>query len=128
MIPQTQDPVTNDGNQIPRTLAMAFAPLHKRALGTAVGLAVGLVIFLVTAVYLLRSPDPGFDLGLLNQYFYGYTVSWAGAFIGAAWGFLVGAVIGWFIAFVRNLVLAVSVFAARTRAELTATRDFLDHI
>ena len=48
--------------------------------------------------------------------------------MGAAWGFLVGFVVGWFTAFVRNLVLAVSIFAARTRAEMTATRDFLDHI
>lgn len=120
--------MTEELDRIPPSLALAFAPLHKRALGTAIGLACALVLFLVTALYLIRQPSPGFDLWLLNQYFYGYTVTWPGAVVGAAWGFLVGFVVGWFTAFVRNLVLAVSIFAARTRAEMTATRDFLDHI
>ena len=35
---------------------------------------------------------------------------------------------GWFIAFARNLVLAASIFWIKTRAELSSTRDFLDHI
>jgi hypothetical protein len=37
-------------------------------------------------------------------------------------------VAGWFTAFVRNFVMAAMVWMARTRAELSATRDFLDHI
>lgn len=109
-------------------MGLAFAPLDKRALGTAIGVAAAVCIFAATTIYILRAPDPGFDLQLLGQYFYGYTVTWPGAAIGAAWGFMVGFVGGWFTAFIRNLVLAVSVFAARTRAELDATRDFLDHI
>ena len=113
---------------IDNAAGLAFAPLDKRALGVAVGVAAAVVIFLVTAIYLIRSPEPGFALHLLGQYFYGYTVTWPGAIVGALWGFMVGFVGGWFTAFVRNLVLAVSVFAARTRAELDATRDFLDHI
>jgi hypothetical protein len=39
-----------------------------------------------------------------------------------------GFVAGWFVAFVRNFVVTVSVFALRTRAELSQTSDFLDHI
>jgi hypothetical protein len=35
---------------------------------------------------------------------------------------------GWFLAFCRNLLLAVKLFVVRTRAELSQTRDFLDHI
>lgn len=109
-------------------LAFAFAPLHKRAFGTAIGLASGLVIFLATAVYLLRNPDPGFDLGLLNQYFAGYTVSWPGAVIGFAWGCVTGFVAGWFFAFCRNLAVGALVFVIRARSELAENRDFLDHI
>jgi hypothetical protein len=45
-----------------------------------------------------------------------------------AWGFLVAFVAGWFLAFCRNLALAIIAFAIRTRAELSATRNFLDHI
>jgi hypothetical protein len=109
-------------------LALLFAPLHKRAFGTAVGCAAALVVGLATVVYLVRAPDPGFDLGLLAQYFAGYTVSWAGALVGAAWAFVTGFVAGWFVAFCRNLVLAAWLFITRTRSELAATREFLDHI
>jgi hypothetical protein len=107
---------------------LLFAPLHKRALGIACGTAAAAVTFLVTAVYLLRDPQPGFDLGLLAQVFAGYTVSWPGAFIGAGWAWVAGFVLGWFLAFSRNLIVAFLLFAARSRAELEQTRDFLDHI
>lgn len=113
---------------VPRELALAFAPLHKRAFGMAVGVASGGAFFLLTAVYLVRSPATGFDLKLLAEYFAGYTVSWPGAFVALAWGFVVGFVAGWFTAFSRNLIIAVSLFVTRTRAQLNATRDFLDHI
>ena len=117
-------------NDIPSALALAFAPLHKSALGMAIGSACGLVVFAVTVMHLLCNPGPGeaLNLGLLRQYFYGYTVTWGGAFIGLFWGWLVGFVAGWFVAFCRNLVIAISIFITRTRAELRATRDFLDHI
>jgi len=113
---------------LPRELELAFEPLHKRALGFAIGVATGLFFFLLTAVYLLRGPVPSVPLWILDEYFYGYTVSWPGAFVALAWGFVVGFVAGWFTAFCRNLVIAVSLWITRTRAELDATRDFLDHI
>ena len=112
---------------LPRELALAFAPLHKAAFGAAIGIASALLIFLLTAYTLLRHLDPG-GLALLSQYFRGYSVSWGGAFVGAGWSAFVGFVFGWFTAFCRNLVLAVSLFIIRTRAERTQTRDFLDHI
>jgi hypothetical protein len=67
-------------------------------------------------------------LGLLSQYFYGYSVTWPGALVGCFWGFITGFVAGWFLAFVRNLALTVAVFTLRTKAELAQTSDFLDHI
>jgi len=109
-------------------IALAFAPLHKRALGTAVGAATGLLVFALTIFHVVVQPEEAIDLFLLREYFYGYTVSWPGAFIGLGWGFFVGFVSGWFLAFFRNLVIAISVFVTRTRVEMQATRDFLDHI
>lgn len=109
-------------------LLLAFAPVHKRAFGTAVGTAAALAVALFTVAGVLLDPDGRGPLGLLGEYFAGYTVTWGGAAIGAAWGFFVGFVAGWFVAFARNLVVAAWIFAARTRAELRATRDFLDHI
>ena len=69
-----------------------------------------------------------FPLELLSEYFQGYSVTWPGVLIGAAWGFAVSFVAGWFAAFCRNLALAITAFLIRTRAELDATREFLDHI
>lgn len=107
--------------------ALAFAPLHKAAFGVAVGVACGLLVVAVTAATILQ-PHPLVDLKLLAVYFRGYSVSWSGALIGAAWSGFAGFVFGWFTAFCRNLVMAISLFLIRTRAELESTQDFLDHI
>ncbi len=113
---------------LPAPLALAFAPLHKRALGMATGLGCGLLLFLVTAVTLLREGGTEVNLWLLGNYFAGYAQTWPGAFIGFAWGMGVGFVAGWFIAFCRNFMIAVSLFWIRARSDLTETQDFLDHI
>ena len=109
-------------------LQLAFAPLHKRAFGIATGAAGATFMVLLTVIVKINPFARGFPLYLLNEYFYGYTVSWPGVLVGALWGFVVGFVAGWFAAFCRNLALAVSAFFIRTRAELDATREFLDHI
>ncbi|MGH7695146.1 MAG: hypothetical protein ACRENH_09195 [Gemmatimonadaceae bacterium] len=109
-------------------LELAFAPLNKRAFGTALGSAGAVLMVLVTVAVLATDRAQEFPLGLLGQYLYGYTVSWPGVLIGAGWGFVVAFVAGWFFAFCRNAALAITAFAIRTRAELTETRDFLDHI
>lgn len=113
---------------LPPGLLLAFAPLHKAAFGAAVGLACALLVFAVTIVSMVRDPGQCLPLYLLEQYFHGYSVTLPGAFIGAAWAGFSGFVFGWFAAFCRNLVLAISLFVIRTRAELAQTRDFLDHV
>ena len=113
---------------LPRSLELAFEPLHKRAFGMAIGVSAGLSAFLATAVVLVRKPEESPNLLLLAEYFYGYTVTWRGAFIALAWGFVAGFAAGWFVAFSRNFVIAASLWLGRSRSELDATRDFLDHI
>ena len=106
----------------------AFLPIHRVAFGAATSTAAAIVIFLMTAIYLVRDPQPGFRLGLLAQYFAGYTVSWPGAFIGAGWAAFSGFVLGWFLAYSRNLLVGLSLFVIRRRAEWDQTKDFLDHL
>jgi hypothetical protein len=113
---------------LPPDLELAFEPLHKRAFGIACGLACGLSLFAATVVVLLRPDSPRPALMILREYFYGYTLSWEGAFIALGWGFVAGFAAGWFAAFMRNFVMAASLWLGRSRAELDATRDFLDHI
>jgi hypothetical protein len=109
-------------------LVYATAPMHKRAFGIAVGVTAGTLIFLVTAFHLIVNSPDALNIALLGQYFFGYEVTWRGALIGLGWGFATGFVAGWFVAFIRNLVVTVTVFALKTRAELEQTSDFLDHI
>lgn len=111
-----------------RALALAFAPLHKAAFGVAIGIAGALVLFSLTVAGLVLDPAGRTNLALLAEYLAGYEQSWPGALIGAAWGFFVGFVAGWFFAFTRNLVLAIWLLIVRARADIAATRDFLDHI
>jgi hypothetical protein len=114
--------------ELPRSSMMLFAPVDKRAFGVAIGLACAVAVVALTAAELLMTPIPSLRPELLSQYFAGYTVSWTGALIGGAWGFFVGFCGGWFTAFTRNLVLALSLFMLRSRVELDSSRDFLDHL
>jgi hypothetical protein len=109
-------------------LVRALAPMHKRVLGVAVGLTAAAAIFVVTAFHVIARPTDALSIELLSQYFYGFEVSWRGAFIGAWWAFVAGFVGGWFAAFLRNLTIALWLMVVRVRANLTETRDFLDHI
>ena len=108
-------------------LTRSFLPLHKRAFGVATGIAAALMIFLATAVVQLRS-DHEVPLWLLEEYFAGYSVTWAGAFVGAAWAFFTGFIMGWFLAFARNLLVGILIIYIRTKAEIAQTRDLLDHL
>jgi len=104
-----------------------FQRAHKSALGFAFGLLVGGGLFILTAVHVLLQIE-GLPLGLLNQYFTGYTVSWAGAFIGLLWGFAVGFIGGWLLGFVHNFTLGIWLLIIRAKRDLTQTSNFLDHI
>jgi hypothetical protein len=120
------DHVLTADSSLPPNLALAFAPVHKLALGVAVGLVCALLVAAVTAFQVVAALPGAPNLNLLSQYFYGYSVTWPGVMVGAFWGFVTGFVAGWFVAFVRNFVLALWVIAVRANAELSSS--FLDHI
>jgi hypothetical protein len=126
--PGSRIEVTPEEAPVISAMLFAFAPLHKRAFGIATGVAGALFMALLTVAGLLLPGAREFPLDLLGQYFKWYTLSWPGVLIGAAWGFAVAFVAGWFAAFCRNLALAISAFFIRTKAELDSTREFLDHI
>lgn len=126
MSAQVQDATPEQ--EVESELDLAFSPLHKRCLGVAVGVTFAAVIAVATALHVLRSPGEPYPLVLLQQYFPRYEVSWLGVAIGAFWAFWLGFVLGWSFAFLRNLVLAITAFVFRARAELNESRGFLDHI
>lgn len=116
-----------DERALERDIQIALAPLHKRCLGLAFGAVTGVGLFSLTLLHMWRSAADDYPLALLAQYFKGYEVSLAGAFIALGWGFAVGFVVGWVFAFCRNVVTGLTRFVMRTRAELEANRGFLDN-
>ena len=114
-----------------RPVPDAFEPLfpraHKRALGMAVGLTAGVAVCLVTVLH-VALPIEGLPIALLGQYFYGYEVSWRGAVVGLAWGFITGFVAGWLLGFVHNFTIGIWLLVIRARRDIAQTRNFLDHI
>lgn len=114
--------------ELPADLRLLFTPLNKRAFGIAVAAVCALAVGAATLFHVIVKPGSAPDISLLGAYFPGYTVTFAGVFIGAAWASVVGFACGWLVAFCRNLVIAASMFLTRTKAELRATRDFLDHM
>lgn len=119
--------VAPSDDSVNRALERAFAPLHKRALGVAVGSTVAMVVLAVTVFHIIARPID-IPIDLVSQYFYGYDTTWRGALIGVWWGFVSGFVAGWFLAFLRNFMVATWIFVVRTKASLAQTQDFLDHI
>ena len=49
-------------------------------------------------------PNVGQNLGLLRAYYPGYTVTWFGSLVGFFYGALTGAVLGWCVAWLYNLL------------------------
>src|SRR5215472_17012693 len=119
----------NEKLPIPAPVLRAFAPLHKSAMGVACGVVLGGLVFLATGVLLLKGGEVvGPNLGLLSEFFLGYTVSWRGAIIGLLWGFAAGFLLGWGFALLRNLFIWIWLTLVRTRAEMEEYGDFLDHL
>jgi hypothetical protein len=80
--------------------------LSRNVLGLTLGILFAVGIFLATNILVLKGgPAVGSHLQLLNQYFPGYRVTFAGSFLGAAYSFVVGYVSGWVIAAIYNWVV-----------------------
>ena len=80
--------------------------LSRNVLGLTLGILFAVVLFAATNILVLKGgPHVGAHLQLLNQFFPGYTVTFAGSFLGLLYGFLVGYVSGWIIATVYNWVV-----------------------
>jgi hypothetical protein len=107
----------------------AFARLDRTAFGAAVGTLLGLLIFCATIFVLVKDGSGGgSNLGLLAQYYPGYTVTIAGAFVGLVYGFVSGFLVGWFIALLRNASLGLYLRFVQKKTELSGINEFLDRI
>jgi hypothetical protein len=88
-------------------LSAVFAKMDVPAMSAAAGTLCSLLLFLATATLLIQTVPAnhlvGPHLSDLADYLPGYEVSWSGAVIGAFYGFLAGAVVGFAAAVYWNM-------------------------
>ncbi len=98
--------------------ARAFLKIDPLALGLANGVILGISLFIFTLiVYSSQLYSVMRFLGLLDQYFPGYTISYAGSLIGFLYAGLVGFLFGWGVANLRNISVRIYASMIRRRAE-----------
>jgi len=87
-------------------LRSAIARLRISVMAIVFGFSGGTLLALATTWLLIQGGDPvGQHLGLLGNYFPGYTVTWPGVAAGFFYGFLTGGVLGWTIAWLYNRIV-----------------------
>lgn len=117
------------GKAVEAAAARVFAKLDRPAFGISLGSATGAAVYIATLWLVLKGGEVvGPNLGLLSQYFLGYTVSPPGSLLGLAYGFAAGFVFGWTFAFFQNVAGLLSRALFERRAERRLLRRLLDYV
>jgi hypothetical protein len=89
-------------------VSRAIARIQSGVLTIVFAAICGAGLFLMTAWLVVKDgPNVGAHLGLLANYFPGYSVSWSGSVIGFFYGALVGGLAGWSIGTIYNRVVGI---------------------
>jgi len=84
----------------------AIARIHAGVMALVCAILGGSGLFIMTLWLVIKGGvHVGAHLQLLSWYFWGYRVTWLGAFVGLFWGALAGGIVGWVIGAVYNLVV-----------------------
>jgi hypothetical protein len=84
----------------------AFEQTSEQGWGLALGVVAALGLFVATVWLVIKGgPVVGPRLGLLSVYLPGYSVTWPGAFIGAAYMFFLGYGAGRVVATIYNRIV-----------------------
>lgn len=87
-------------------LKKAVLRLNGHILGFVLGFISALIIFVATNWLILKGGENvGEHLGLLNQFFIGYDITFVGSLIGAVYGFVTGYLSGLLIGWIYNAVV-----------------------
>jgi hypothetical protein len=110
-------------------VAATYARMNRTAFGISTGATTGMFLLAATLFLVLKGGAVvGPNLSLLNQYFPGYRVTFAGSFIGLFYGSLVGFASGWLFAFVRNAVVLVYMAVMRRSIERQLIMDLIQRL
>jgi hypothetical protein len=112
-----------------KVIESVFAKLDPLAMGVALGVVGGLGLFLATVILLLKGGRViGPNLSLLSNYFIGFEVTWTGALVGLIEAGAAGFILGFALAWLRNLSLAVYARLLRRQVQAEEDRHFLDGV
>jgi len=107
-----ETPPEDIGAMVEEELARVFMRVDGGALGLATGVVGGVGLFVATLVLVLKGGTViGPTLGLLSQYFPGYSVTALGSLVGLFYGFVSGFLAGWLFATLRNAIMFVCLVA-----------------
>lgn len=91
-----------------KLIRQAVLRLNGQVVGVVLGSIAAIGIFVATNWLVLKGGDEvGPHLGLLDQFFIGYSVTFFGSFIGALYGFVSGYLCGVLIGFVYNSIVTL---------------------
>jgi hypothetical protein len=114
---------------LPPQVVLVLAHLDPKALGLASGFVLGLWIWGLTMFHMIWGGESrGGYLTLMSNYFIGYSVSVPGSVIGFIYAVLVGLVLGYSFARMRNFFVRCYLRYIRRRAEREIVSDLLDHL
>ena len=89
-------------------LAGAILRLSGTVLGLVLGILFSLIIFIATNWLVVKGgPIVGPHLGLLSQYFIGYSVSFIGSLVGVLYAFVFGYLSGLMIAWIYHRIVSM---------------------
>jgi hypothetical protein len=112
-----------------RALAVMLAKIDPVALGVSTGTLSGSLLFLATNALVLKGGEVvGPTLGLLREYFPGYSVTVEGSLVGLVYAGVLGFLGGWSFAHLRNVAMFRYVAFLRWRARRAEMRKLLDEI
>jgi len=99
--------MTEEKNAQLESIVMArLIRLNGVVSGLVLGILLGSILFLATMFLVLKGGDVvGPHLSLLGQFFWGYSVTFWGSFIGFLYGFLTGFILGYLVAALYNFFL-----------------------
>jgi tetrahydromethanopterin S-methyltransferase subunit G len=87
-------------------LEQAVLHFNGNILGIVFGTVTGLIILIATNWLVIRGGENvGTHLGLLSNFFIGYSVTFVGSLIGAIYGFVTGYILGFLTAWIYNRIV-----------------------
>jgi hypothetical protein len=82
-----------------------IARLRAGIVAIVTAMVAGFALFAATLWLVIKGgPNVGQHLSLLQVYYPGYSVTWTGSLVGLAYGALTGAVFGWCVAWLYNVL------------------------